>query len=143
MENGKCETFAQAMENSETTAAKVNRCVLPRRGAVLVARGKYRVFVRFRLCRKQTTEQKTLRMDALPRRWPRGGKNPNIPKLNTELSELEGESVCKAGKNSTIYVSLLAPDSMNKKNAHLKTGWAQNQSADIGLELEIVAGPST
>ncbi len=82
-------------------------------------------------------------MHVLPRRWPSCGKNPNIPKLNTELSELEGESVCKAGKNSTIYVSLLAPDSMNKKNAHLKTGWAQNQSADIGLELEIVAGPST
>jgi hypothetical protein len=29
-----------------------------------------------------------------------------------------------------------------KKNAHLKTRWAQNQSADIGLELEIVAGTS-
>jgi hypothetical protein len=43
MGNGKCETFAEAMENSETTAAKVNRCVLPRRGAVLVAHGKYRV----------------------------------------------------------------------------------------------------
>jgi hypothetical protein len=29
-----------------------------------------------------------------------------------------------------------------KKNAHLKRRWAQNQSADIGLELEIVAGTS-
>jgi len=29
-----------------------------------------------------------------------------------------------------------------KKNAHLKRRWAQNQSAELGLELEIVAGTS-